>query len=229
MARQARFEVPGVPHLVIRGGQGDHSTAPSDRRYAEYESALAEVLGDRAVAVDAYAFVGTQALFLITPSASGGLARFVQRLSRKVRPSDGVRLEGCKGRFRSVALEPERFLLDAVRYVEQASLRAGAVDRAVDWRWSSAGARCGIRPMPSWLATHALLFAGGNTPFDRERAHRLHVETPLATDQIERFEQAARAGWPLGSPTFLSGVQERIGRAVAPRPRGRPAVESVTI
>lgn len=60
-----------------------------------------------------------------------------------------------QGRFRSDAVEDERYLYELIRYVDLNPERAGAVSRAEQWRWSSHRAHLGLEPPrpfhdPSW-------------------------------------------------------------------------------
>jgi putative transposase len=48
-----------------------------------------------------------------------------------------------QGRYRAIPVESDHHLLALLRYVEANALRAGLVDRAERWRWSSLPARCG--------------------------------------------------------------------------------------
>ncbi|WP_165073379.1 hypothetical protein [Paludisphaera rhizosphaerae] len=44
-----------------------------------------------------------------------------------------------QGRFKAFPIQDDEHLVTVVRYVERNPLRAGLVDRAEDWRWSSLG------------------------------------------------------------------------------------------
>lgn len=66
-----------------------------------------------------------------------------------------------QGRYKSVPLRGEAHLLTALRYVEANAVRAGLVNNALNWRWSSATATPAALPIltawpvskpPDWLA-----------------------------------------------------------------------------
>ena len=66
-----------------------------------------------------------------------------------------------QGRYKSVPLQEEAHLLTALRYVEANAVRAGLVNNALNWRWSSATATPAALPIltawpvskpPDWLA-----------------------------------------------------------------------------
>jgi putative transposase len=54
-----------------------------------------------------------------------------------------------QGRFKSFPVETSESLLTLCRYVERNPVRAGLVERAEQWRWSSAGKR-GSVPLHEW-------------------------------------------------------------------------------
>src|SRR3989304_9273699 len=66
--------------------------------------------------------------------------RYAQRINR----TRGWKGHLWRGRFFSGALD-EAYLLAAIGYVERNPLRARMVRKAENYRWSSAGAHCGLR------------------------------------------------------------------------------------
>ncbi len=127
-----------------------------------------------------------------------------------------------QGRYKSFLVADDVHLLTVCRYVERNPVRAGLVERAEDWRWSSlwrwhagdAEARAMLSPWPrpgsvagdesrrprNWLATV-------NTPMDREAVDALHT--------------AIRRDRPYGEPHWVRRTAERHGLGSALRNRGR--------
>ena len=90
--------------------------------------------------------------------------------------------------------------------------------------WSSARHHVGLAADPL-VSEHTLSWAIGNTPFEREAAHRVQLDRGLSAAQTREIADAmTRAGrWaPRASPKQLA---ERTGRAVVPGRRGRPRGE----
>jgi len=83
---------------------------------------------------------------ILVPSTADGLARAVgethRRYTRMINFREGWRGHLWQGRFSSFVMS-EQHLMGAVRYVERNPVKAGLVDRAEDWPWSSAAAHCG--------------------------------------------------------------------------------------
>jgi putative transposase len=125
------------------------------------------------------------------------------------------------GRYRATVIDPARYLLDAMVFIEQHAWRSGAVQRVEDDAWSSVRHHLGLRTDPL-LADHAGFWALGNTPFEREAAWRRRLEAGLSATQLQQLSEAMHKGWALAEASVLPSLQLAAGRRLAPQPRGRP-------
>lgn len=114
------------------------------------------------------------------------------------------------GRFKSVPME-EWHCWNTIRYVERIPVRAGMVEDAEDYLWSSAATHCGLRD-------DTLL--SGNCPLVGEIknwSEWLRVED----DRMYNFIRSqTRLGQPLGSDEFIRSLELKTGRQFFPRKRG---------
>jgi putative transposase len=84
---------------------------------------------------------------VLWPRADADLRRFVARLTflhaRHIHRRRGTFGRGAiyQGRYRAVPVETESYFFRVLCYVERNPVRAGLVDRADDWPWSSAAPR----------------------------------------------------------------------------------------
>lgn len=70
-----------------------------------------------------------------------------------------------QGRFKSILVQKESYLLTLSRYIHQNPVRAGLVKEPWNYSWSSCRDFLGMRPAPSWLNIHLTLDAlDTNTP-----------------------------------------------------------------
>ena len=88
---------------------------------------------------------------IAVPEGESGLAKAIgethKRYTRKVNFREGWRGYLWEGRFKSFVLD-EKYVYAAVRYVERNPVRVKIVQRAEDYRWSSALAHVQRRKDP---------------------------------------------------------------------------------
>src|SRR6056297_3830683 len=89
-------------------------------------------------------------------------------LSKGIREVNGVYTQGfnrrhrrvghvLQGRYKAVLVQKETYLLELSRYVVLNPVRAGMVETAGDWAWSSFRGIMGNAAAPEWLAVNLTL------------------------------------------------------------------------
>jgi putative transposase len=237
VARLPRFVLAGQPHYIVQQGHNGQPIVADDIDRQALLALLRDAAVTHKVDVHAWALLPGSVQLLATPRAeAAALSRMMQTLGRRY-VAQFNRRHGRSGtlfdgRFRLALLEPGRWLLDGMRFVEhQARLASGDMGHAVEAdgagddpgsRWSSAAHHLGLVVDP--LVNDAPAFwALGNTPFEREAAWRRLSELPLPADCVAALSAAARRGRPLGSREFIAGLQGLDNeRLLTSRPRGRP-------
>ncbi len=225
MARLPRLAIPGLPHYLVQRGHNQQVVFVDDDDRRAYLAALGESAATQKVAVLAYCLLDDQVHLLVEPPSAESLSRMLQSLGRRYGAAFNRRhgRSGTlwDGRFRAAVLEPAAHLLDAMRCIEQAPLRAGHAVPAPDWPWSSA-AHHGGRGRSAWLSDPALYWSLGNTPFERELAWLRLLDEPLAPRVLAPLLDAVHKGWAFGSGAFIASLGASTDRPLQPRPRGRP-------
>ena len=159
MGRIARVVVPNRPHHVTQRGNRRMQTFFCDDDYRAYLALLIEACGQCDVRVWAYCLMPNHVHLILVPRTSDGLAAAVgqvhQRYTRRVNLREGWRGYLWQGRFASFVMGDD-YVLSAAAYIERNPVKAGLVDRAEDWPWSSAAAHAEGRGDPGaevdWLA-----------------------------------------------------------------------------
>jgi len=115
-----------------------------------------------------------------------------------------------QGRFGAVAMD-EQHLAAALRYVSLNPVRARLVERAQDWRWSSA--RAHLRGKDDGITALAPI---------RDRFPELAdlLASEPDSDLFASLRAAESIGRPLGDDRFLARLERRIGRVLKPGKRG---------
>ena len=214
MSRLARLVVPGLPYHITQRGNGGQKTFFSDEDYAGYRDLLAEATREARVAVWAWCLMPNHVHLILCPGDEDGLRRALARAHRRYAGLIHARRRRTghfwQGRYGAVAMD-EDHLAAAYRYVTLNPVRARLVERAEDWRWSSAGALLG-------LGDDRLTDVGPA----RQRFARFAdlVEGAENREATARLRKGETIGRPVGGPDFIADLEARSGRGLAPLKRG---------
>jgi putative transposase len=136
-------------------------------------------------------------------------SQFAQRVNRM----RGINGHLWQGRYNSSPLDANHFL-NAIRYVELNPVRAGMVEKADDYAWSSAPAHCGRRLDPLLEPMHRSDLLRGIASWSSWLA------LGVPDDCRETLRRHARRNLPCGSTEFVSELEKSAGRELQLRTRG---------
>ena len=225
MARLPRLTAPGLPHHLIQRGNNRQSIFLDEVDCVRYLDDLAELSALHGLAIHAYVLMPNHVHLLATPAASDTLARLMQALGRRYVRWFNARHRRTgtlwEGRYRSTVVESDRYLLACMRYIELNPVRAGLVDDAAAYRWSSHRHQLGQKVDPL-ITEHAVYWALGNTPFERQLAYRRLFEQGPEEGETEAIRAATNRGWALGEADFIEQIAAKAGRRANPIRPGRP-------
>lgn len=225
MARLPRLGVAGWPHLVVQRVHEGQQLARDDQDRQRLLDVLQEAGRSHGVTIHAYHLALDHLQLLLTPDTDEALSLFMQAVGRRYVSAFNRRhgRQGSlwSGRYRATVLDPARFLLDAMVFVETHASRVGLVMHPQDDLWSSARHHLGLHSDPL-VGDHALFWSLGNTPFEREAAWRRRLEEGLSARQVTEMAEATHKGWALLPLEIAQNLEVSAGRRLAPRPRGRP-------
>lgn len=225
MARLPRLTLPGYPHHVIQRGNNRQAIVATPSDYQMLLSLLDENAQKHGVAIHAYVLMENHFHLLATPESTDSLPQMMQAVGRRyVRHFNRAQARTgtlWEGRYKSTVIQPDRYLLPCMAYIDLNPVRAGIVMQARDYAWSSHGHYIGLRT-DHLITPHPLYWALGNTPFAREMAYAERVQDGLGTDVEQALTQSVLRGWALGEPGFVAELQKQTGRRVAKTSAGRP-------
>jgi len=168
MVRPLRIEYEGaVYHVTSRGNaRADIYLSDDDREI--FLGVLGHVVERFGWLCHAYCLMTNHFHLMIeTPQAnlSRGMRQlngmYTQRFNRKHGRVGHV----FQGRFKSIVVDKDAYLVELSRYIVRNPVAAGMVDDVGDWPWSSYQATAGEKPLPDFLEVNWLL-----SQFGRERA-----------------------------------------------------------
>jgi len=216
MPRIARLVVPGIPHHVTQRGNRRQPTFFSDGDYALYLRLLKYWCDEARTRIWAWCLMPNHVHLILVPAREDGLRAALgethRRYSRHVNQREDWRGHLWQSRFASFPMD-EEWLIACARYVELNPVRARLVDRPEQWRWSSARAHLGLAE--DGVTETAPLG-------ERVQDWKALLEGGLPTAARDSIRARERTGHALGGDAFLDKLGSALGRAVKPRPRGRP-------
>lgn len=222
MPRRGRSAPGGRVYHVLNRANGRRTLFGKDADYAAFERVLEQAVDRLPMRVLGWCLMPNHWHLVLWPEADGQLSAFMQwltvthaqRLHAHRHDAGGGHV--YQGRFKSFPVQEDEHFLILMRYVERNALRAGKVERAEDWQWSSLWRRqCGkasgqkiltqwpVRRPPNWLRI-----------------------VNVAQDESEQkaVQMSIERNRPLGSPRWLAQTIAAMGLEWTIRPRGRPRV-----
>ena len=207
MARPLRLEFENaVYHITSRGNAGD-AIFLDDADCRIFLKVLAEVVKRYNWLCYAYCLmINHYHLLIETPDAnlSSGMRQlngvYTQRFNRRHKHTGHI----FQGRYKSILVDKEAYLLELIRYIVLNPVRAGVASSPEDWQWSSYRATAGFAPAPSFLSSDWLLRQFGTTRRKAETSYRKFVSESTELSPLEHV----RNGVILGSERFLDSLAE---------------------
>ncbi len=215
MPRIARIIVPGLPyHVTHRGNRrSDVFFEPGDHHV--YKTWLSEYAARYDLEVWAYCLMSNHVHLLVVGHQPDSLSSTVGRTHGRYAQWQNRRHDWSghlwANRFYSTPLD-DRHLLAAVKYIELNPVRAGFVETADEYEWSSARPHTAqledpllspFRPFPSMVGDWSRFLASG-----------------LEQQTIERLRVNTSTGRPTGSESFVAVLEARLGRTLRRKRRG---------
>jgi putative transposase len=219
VARFARVVIVDVPHHVTQRGNARQVILSSDRDRTTYLELLREYSQLHRLGLLGYCLMSNHVHLIAVPHGPDALSQCLKQAHGRY--AGYWNAQQCstghvwQGRFYSCPLD-EAHLWTALRYVELNPVRAGMVENAEAWKWSSAAVHCGLaspyamldleRWQKRWTATE----------------WRAYLAENQSTAEVSALRGSTHTGRPLGSREFITALEEQMSRPLAPRKAGRP-------
>lgn len=214
MGRPLRAAPGEMVYHVLNRANARRTLFEDDGAYLAFERVLGEACDRVRMRLLAYCVMPNHWHLVVWPRRDGDLSRFMNWLTlthtqrwHQHRQSAG---EGhvYQGRFKSFPVETNEYLLTVCRYVEHNPVRAGLVERAEEWRWSSANA-VGAVTVHAW-------------PVERPADWVQGVNHGEVGAQLETVRRSVAKGQPFGSELWVAKMVKQWNLGATMRGRGRP-------
>ncbi len=215
MARPLRIEYKGaVYHILSRGNQGEEIFSDdSDREY--FVEILQRAVEKYGIEVYAYCIMGNHYHLLIsTPVGKLTMAmHFIgSSYGSYLRRYRGLTGHVFAGRYKSLCVEKESYLLELSRYIHLNPVRAGIVKSPEKYPWSSYRYYIGKKTGPDWLSAEWLIDKCGKRLKTRQRKYREYVEAGIESRAEYPVEKIVGQAI-LGSREFVKKVLKGLKKS----------------
>ncbi|MDA0239538.1 MAG: transposase [Proteobacteria bacterium] len=216
MPRTARTLPGGLCYHVISRANGGTAIFRDANDYERFMRIMVDAEDRLPVRPIAYCLMPNHIHLVLWPENDGDLSRWMQWLMttfvRRYHAWHGTSGHVWQGRFKAFVIKQDAHLLTVVRYVERNPVRAGLVETAGDWAWSSAGHRRLEEAMP-------LVIPG---PVPRPKDWEIWVDEPQTAAELAVLRTSVNREAPYGNDGWREKVANCLGILSTLRPRGRP-------
>lgn len=220
MGRPLRVAPGGVVYHVLNRANGRQRLFDNDGDYRAFERVMTQACDRASMRLLAYCVLPNHWHLVVWPRQDGDLSRFMNWLTlthtqrwHTYRQTVGTG-HLYQGRFKSFVVQTDAHLLTVCRYVERNALRAGLVERAEAWRWSS------LWRKTYGDATQQTLVS--EWPVARPTDWVRWVNAAEGEEELRRLRQSVVRSQPFGATAWVTAMIERFGLVSTIRNEGRP-------
>ena len=210
MARPLRIQFPDAWYHVMNRGKGGEKIFTDKGDYYAFIDLLKDCVEMWNIRVAAYCLMGTHYHVLLqTPDAN---------VSRCMRHMNGVytqyfnRTHGLdghlfRGRYKSILVDSDAYLLELLRYIHRNPLEAGMVDRLESYQWSSHKGYLSRSEKWNWLHKDYVLKIFSNNMTEALKGYESFVNKKIP-EEINRILGSRK--WPsvIGKESFINWVKD---------------------
>ena len=113
------------------------------------------------------------------------------------------------GRYKSILVENERYLIALSCYVHLNPVKVGLVKDARSYRWSSCRAYTDSRANHNWLSTGVILDLFGRQRRKQKMMYRKALKE--SSDSTRRIDKTVKRGFLLGGSKFRAQINKKYG------------------
>jgi len=210
MPRIPRGQVAGHAYHVLNRGNGGTTVFRKDGDYKAFLDLLTAAKSKFPVKVFGVCLMPNHFHLIVQPDTEAALSPFMQwwMTSHVRRYHKHYRSHGhvWQGRFKSFPIQQDGHLLTALRYVLRNPVRAGLVEHAMDWAWSSLRFPQVSDPVAVELPTEWLQW----------------IDQPLFDHELGTLRTCVNRQQPYGTEDWQAQIAVALGLESTMRRRGRP-------
>lgn len=215
MSRPLRINIPGTIFHTLNRANSKLEIFQQEIDYEEFTDLLIESLKKYKIEIYSYIIMPTHWHIVCAPQVLGELSRWMAWLqmmhTQKWHNRHKTKGRGhfYQGRFKSFIVQEDSHFVQVCRYVERNALRAGLVQRAEDWPWSSISKTNRV-PLTPW-------------PVERPNNYLDYVNENVTSKEIEAtIRNSIKRGAPFGEKEWKREIAKQNKLESTIRKLGRP-------
>jgi putative transposase len=216
MPRIARGLGEGLVYHVLNRGNAGQEVFHKAQDYRAFIDLIGEAKRKFKVKIFAYCPMPTHFHFVLKQLVREELSKFMQWLMtshvRRYHRHYGSSGHVWQGRFKSFLIEEDNHLITVLRYVEGNPVRAGLVQSAREWPWSSHRETIGEQPRS----------LADKPPIELPDNWAEYVNTPLTNVEVEKIRLSVARQSPFGTELWQKQMVKQFRLQSTLRPIGRP-------
>lgn len=215
MSRPLRIQYPDAWYHVMNRGRRGETVFLDKQDYSMFVELLKEVVDMYKVRVAAYCLIPSH-VHLLIQTPGGDLARCMRHLNgiytqrfNRAHHCDGHLF---RGRYKSILVDANSYLLELVRYIHRNPLEAGLVKELNKYAWSSHKGYLSNAKKWDWLHKSFILSLFGREKREAIKTYKkfISMETP---EGINRIFSKSKFPSMLGSESFMNKVKGKFFQA----------------
>jgi putative transposase len=231
MSRPIRLEFPdALYHITSRGDRREDIYNDDEDREA-FLKIFSKVIEQNNWYCYSYCLMSNHYHLLVqTPDAnlSKGMRQLNGIYTQYYNRRHGLTGHLFQGRYKSILVDQDAYLLELSRYIVLNPVKAGMVKSVEKWVWSSYRAMVGMTPSPEWLSSEFLLSQFSKQRKTAIKRYRQFVSEGLKNSSI--WHQLSNQVY-LGDKAFVDRVQKYLpndnGDIQIPKIQRRPVARSL--
>lgn len=205
----------GVFHILSRGNNRQ-KVFRDDKDYQFYLELLQRYKEEHNFLLYHYCLMPNHVHLILETTRQTDLSKLMKQINLKYHYYFRRRYRYCghlwQGRFKSLLIEKDSYLIACARYIERNPVRAKMVEKAEDYRWSSYLYYVNGKNNP--LLDRDPLYQGlGVDDKKRQESYQLSLDKTHTPNLNLRF---------IGSNPFIKAMEEKFGIKNLKSKRGRP-------
>ncbi|MDQ1284237.1 MAG: REP-associated tyrosine transposase [Patescibacteria group bacterium] len=220
MARIPRGIVGDIPYHILNRANGRQTIFKKDKDYAAFVKILLEAKRKYPVDIFTLCLMGNHWHFSLSAKEGKDISNFMRWITHThtQRYHAHYKTTGYghvyQGRYKSFPIEKDNHFLQVCRYIERNPVRAKIVEKAEDWKWSSAWIR------EKGTKEQKKLFSPWPVEVPDGYQEWLNTPDPEEEEKLEKIRTSIQRGRPYGSDSWIKDTVEKLGLASTLRPRG---------